>query len=374
MQQEELLTYLQNPGTLNRDTLEKLLRVLEQYPFFQTARLLALKSRFLIGDQGYQSELESAAAYVTDRRVLYDLLYQLNGAEETMITETGQTLGSDPTDATEDITAAATAAATADATEDTAAATAETAAAAAAGTAAATADATEHTAAATAETAAATETPPPTLRDNISNLLTMQLEELELVDPADAELVPEVMLDAGNIYGPDAEDSLIESEETDHDLLTIDPDTTLDSDADTAAAIAAAAFTDPAAAASAAAAAFTDPAAAASAAVAATATAAAAAPPAPDSPINHMELIDKFIETNPRLQPQQGDRPNVDISEDSVKENDGIFTDTLARIYIKQGLYSKAIFAYEKLILKYPEKSGYFATQIEEIKKLTNKQ
>jgi len=84
-------------------------------------------------------------------------------------------------------------------------------------------------------------------------------------------------------------------------------------------------------------------------------------------------LIDEFIKASPRLSPPKENAPHVDVSEDSVKEHDGIFTDTLARIYIKQGYYSKAIFAYEKLILKYPEKSGYFAGQIEEIKKLTNK-
>ena len=43
-------------------------------------------------------------------------------------------------------------------------------------------------------------------------------------------------------------------------------------------------------------------------------------------------------------------------------------TETLAAIYADQGYYEKAIDAYAKLILLYPEKSSYFASLVNEIK------
>jgi len=85
-----------------------------------------------------------------------------------------------------------------------------------------------------------------------------------------------------------------------------------------------------------------------------------------------VDLIDNFINkgSGKILPAENSETGAVDISEESVKEHDGFITDTLAKIYVKQGYYSKAIFAYEKLILKFPKKSSYFAAQIEEIKKI----
>ena len=91
---------------------------------------------------------------------------------------------------------------------------------------------------------------------------------------------------------------------------------------------------------------------------------------APES--ESQRLIEQFIRGEPG--PIRADRVTSlrgDVSVASIREHDGFITDTLARIYVKQGLYAKAIYAYEKLSLKYPEKSAYFAAQIEKIKNIT---
>jgi len=82
-------------------------------------------------------------------------------------------------------------------------------------------------------------------------------------------------------------------------------------------------------------------------------------------------LIEQFIkgDTGP-IRADMETTLKGDVSTASIREHDGFITDTLAKIYVKQGLYAKAIYAYEKLSLKYPEKSAYFAAQIEKIKNI----
>ncbi len=86
------------------------------------------------------------------------------------------------------------------------------------------------------------------------------------------------------------------------------------------------------------------------------------------------DLIEQFISNGQGvIRADKETSLKGDVSGNSIKEDEDFITDTLAQIYVKQGLYAKAIFAYEKLSLKYPEKSIYFATQIEDIKKIINK-
>lgn len=61
-----------------------------------------------------------------------------------------------------------------------------------------------------------------------------------------------------------------------------------------------------------------------------------------------------------------------DYSLDEENIDEACFTETLAKIYTKQGRYEKAIEIIRKLSLKYPKKSTYFASQIKTLEELIN--
>ncbi|MCK9448166.1 MAG: hypothetical protein M0Q41_04230 [Bacteroidales bacterium] len=89
--------------------------------------------------------------------------------------------------------------------------------------------------------------------------------------------------------------------------------------------------------------------------------------------INKNELIDTFIKNAPTISRSKVEFFNpVSVAQQSVVDQENIVSETLANIYIQQGHADKAISVFEKLSLKYPEKSSYFAALIAEIKSKKN--
>ena len=81
-----------------------------------------------------------------------------------------------------------------------------------------------------------------------------------------------------------------------------------------------------------------------------------------------LELIDKFIEASPKISPVKHGVASTVTFDLNAADNSFLMTETLARVYLEQKKYQKAIQAYEILILKYPEKSSFFADRISDIK------
>ncbi len=76
------LTYLiKHPEAMNKETLYDLRSLTARYPYYQTARLLMLQNLYLLHESSFDDELRRAAIYITDRKVLFNLVeashYQL---------------------------------------------------------------------------------------------------------------------------------------------------------------------------------------------------------------------------------------------------------------------------------------------------------
>ncbi|WP_400077033.1 hypothetical protein [Winogradskyella sp. R77965] len=83
-----------------------------------------------------------------------------------------------------------------------------------------------------------------------------------------------------------------------------------------------------------------------------------------------LAIIDKFISENPKIKPISDDAPKPKLVNNDDAISDSLMTETLARIYLEQKNFDKAIQSYKILSLKYPEKSSFFANQIKLVKEL----
>jgi hypothetical protein len=92
-------------------------------------------------------------------------------------------------------------------------------------------------------------------------------------------------------------------------------------------------------------------------------------------PMQHQDIIDKFLEKDEKspikIELKKGNEyPDALVPDFESVDEDSFFSETLAKIYIKQKKFSKALEIIRKLNLIYPEKSRYFADQIRFLEKL----
>jgi tetratricopeptide (TPR) repeat protein len=84
-------------------------------------------------------------------------------------------------------------------------------------------------------------------------------------------------------------------------------------------------------------------------------------------------LLDRFLQSNPKINNETSDVFSPKSYENHF-DLDEVVTETLAKLLFDQKKYGKAIKAYKALLLKYPEKSSFFADQIKKAKALKAKE
>ena len=77
----EIEQLIKHPEKMNRETLYDLRSLIALYPYYQTARILLLQNLYILHDASFDEELRRSALYITDRRVIFNMVeaahYQL---------------------------------------------------------------------------------------------------------------------------------------------------------------------------------------------------------------------------------------------------------------------------------------------------------
>ena len=70
----DITELIRHPEQMDKETLYDLRSLLALHPYYQTARILLLQNLYLLHDQSFDEELRKAAVYITDRRVLFNIV------------------------------------------------------------------------------------------------------------------------------------------------------------------------------------------------------------------------------------------------------------------------------------------------------------
>ena len=271
MTRDQMLRYLDDPSLLNERTLGELREILDEYPYFQTAHLLYIKNLQLENNFRYQGQLKTAAAYATDRTILYHLL---NPKQPTGVLNSDDSLEIMPDSVSQHLTLM---------------------------------ELTDHQESNMVEPIQNTDLISTPAEVDQFDLLNFELSDSSyILEKNEVNQEPSNLSESGEAITPIESKKRKGKKAEQKDVL-----------------------------------------------------------------------IDRFINDNPAFTVRQFENSEttaiLDVQSDGLNDKDEFITETLARIYMNQGLYQKAINAFEKLSLKYPEKSAYFARQIEEITNLLNK-
>lgn len=82
MEKELLFTLIRQPDQISSENLQALKDVMINYPYFQSAHLLLLYNLKKINQEQFDKQLRKSAAYVSDRQILFNLLYGFNSGLE----------------------------------------------------------------------------------------------------------------------------------------------------------------------------------------------------------------------------------------------------------------------------------------------------
>ncbi len=88
MNVNDFYQYLANPQLLNKASLDEIEEVIERYPYFQLARMLYLKNLYMLNDDRYQQTLEKFSIYISDRKRLFEFIHDKKNTDKAKQTET----------------------------------------------------------------------------------------------------------------------------------------------------------------------------------------------------------------------------------------------------------------------------------------------